>query len=111
MLSKTGVLGVVVVVDDPKLARVVELGQVQRLECLQGSVSNDDLLGEGALDERVNLGRARVVLERLPKIDQRGRGVLAERRLGADELDHVVDRRQTGVGGVRDWKRRRSGRD
>jgi hypothetical protein len=102
--SKTGVLGVIVVASDPELVRVIKLSEVERLKGLKGSVADNNLQGERALDKRIYLGVGGVVLDCLAKIDESRGCILTKNGLGADELKDVADGREAGEGGIGDFE-------
>jgi hypothetical protein len=118
MLSESSVLSVLVMERDPELVRVVHLGDVQRLststkeqvsqvsrfgmeggttnlDSLQGSVSNEDLLGERTLDKGMDLLLNSVVLDSLSEVDERRSSSLAKGRLRANKVDEVGNGRES----------------
>ena len=62
------------------------------MKSLKSSVSNDDLLREGSLDERVDLSGTGVVFESFSEVDESGSSSLSKGRLSRDELEEIVDR-------------------
>jgi hypothetical protein len=104
-VGEPGVLRVLVVDGDPDFARVVEVGQIERLEGLERGVADDDLLRECTLEERLNLVERRVELDGLAEVDEGRGGRLAQQRLRADQQDEVGDRRQARERRVADCKR------